>query len=43
MNLQEASIFLKKRAQLEDEYGKNLSKLARQSSEVYAMTDGKAG
>lgn len=41
--LQEAQVFLKKRAVLEDEYGKGLQKLARQTSEVYAMSDGKAG
>ena len=40
---QEASVFLKKRATLEEEYGRGLQKLARQTSEVYAMSDGKAG
>jgi Rho GTPase-activating protein RGD1 len=40
---QEASVFLKKRAILEEEYGKSMQKLARTSSDVYAMNDGKAG
>jgi hypothetical protein len=42
-NFQEASVFFKKRAIIEDEYGKQLQKLARTSSEVYALSDGKAG
>ena len=40
---QEAATFLKKRAALEDEYTKSLSKLARTSSADYATVDGKAG
>lgn len=40
---QEASVFFKKRAVLEEEYGKSLQKLARTTSEVYSMNDGKAG
>ena len=40
---QEASVFFKKRALIEDEYGKQLQKLARTTSEVYALNDGKAG
>lgn len=28
---------------MEEEYGKNLQKLARSTSEVYALNDGKAG
>ena len=40
---QEASVFFKKRAVLEEEYGKSLQKLARSTSEVYSMNDGKAG
>lgn len=40
---QEASVFFKKRAVLEDEYGRNLQKLARSTSELYAMSEGKAG
>lgn len=43
MTLQEASVFFKKRAVIEEEYGKNLQKLARTTSEVYSMNDGKAG
>ena len=42
-NFQEASVFFKKRAIIEDEYGKQLQKLARTTSEVYALSDGKAG
>lgn len=42
-NFQEASVFFKKRAIIEDEYGKQLQKLARTTSEVYALNDGKAG
>lgn len=41
--LQEASIFFKKRAVIEEEYGKTLQKLARSTAEVYSMNDGKAG
>jgi len=41
--LQEASAFFKRRAMLEDEYGRNLQKLARSTSELYAMSEGKAG
>lgn len=40
---QEVSAFFKKRAIIEDEYGKTLQKLARSTSEVYAVNDGKAG
>ena len=40
---QEASAFLKRRATLEEEYGRGMQKLAKQSSEVYATNDGKAG
>lgn len=36
-------MFLKKRAVLEDEYGRSMQKLAKMSSEVYSMNDGKAG
>ncbi|PIL25298.1 transporter [Ganoderma sinense ZZ0214-1] len=39
----EAAAFLKKRAALEDEYGKQMQKLARSSSAEYAAADGKAG
>lgn len=42
-NFQEASVFFKKRAIIEDEYGKQLQKLARTTSEVYGLNDGKAG
>jgi hypothetical protein len=40
---QEASVFFKKRALVEDEYGKTLQKLSRATSEVYTVNDGKAG
>jgi hypothetical protein len=40
---QEASAFFKKRAVIEDEYGRTLQKLSRSTSEVYAVNDGKAG
>jgi len=36
-------MFFKKRAVLEDEYGRNLQKLARSSVESYAISDCKAG
>ena len=41
--LQEAAAFLKRRAGLEDEYGKGLQKLARSTSAEYAQHEGKAG
>ncbi len=40
---QEAAAFLKRRAALEDEYGKGLQKLARSTSAEYAQHEGKAG
>ncbi|KAF9244101.1 Rho GTPase activation protein [Melanogaster broomeanus] len=43
VSCREASVFFKKRAVLEEEYGKSLHKLARSTSEVYSMNDGKAG
>ncbi|KAH7885795.1 hypothetical protein F5I97DRAFT_1875464 [Phlebopus sp. FC_14] len=43
ISCREASVFFKKRAVLEEEYGKGLQKLARSTSEVYSMNDGKAG
>ena len=36
-------MFFKKRAVVEDEYGRTLQKVARGSNEAYAMNDGKAG
>lgn len=39
----EASSFFKKRAAIEEEYARSMSKLARSSSEQYGITDGKAG
>ena len=41
--VQEASVFFKKRAALEEEYGKSLQKLSKATSDVYSMNDGKAG
>ncbi|KAG6907142.1 hypothetical protein DXG01_010361 [Tephrocybe rancida] len=41
--LDEASTYFKKRAVMEEEYGKNMQKLARSTAEVYSMNDGKAG
>ncbi|KAK7060825.1 Rho GTPase-activating protein [Paramarasmius palmivorus] len=43
VSCREASVFFKKRAAIEEEYGKSLQKLARSTAEVYAMNDGKAG
>ncbi|SCZ87902.1 BZ3500_MvSof-1268-A1-R1_Chr2-3g05370 [Microbotryum saponariae] len=39
----EASIFFKKRAQIEEEYAKAMIKLARSSSQAYGVSEGKAG
>ncbi|GAA5993389.1 hypothetical protein JCM5350_002160 [Sporobolomyces pararoseus] len=39
----ETSNFLKKRAQIEEEYSKNLSKLVKSSIESYGLSDGKSG
>lgn len=43
VSCREASMFFKKRAALEEEYGKNLQKLVRTTSEGYSTGDGKAG
>ncbi|KAJ3887209.1 Rho GTPase activation protein [Lentinula edodes] len=43
ISCREASVFFKKRALIEEEYGKTLQKLARTTTEVYSMNDGKAG
>ncbi|KAI6044486.1 Rho GTPase activation protein [Pisolithus marmoratus] len=43
VSCREASVFFKKRAALEEEHGKSLQKLARSTSELYSMSDGKAG
>ncbi|KAJ8520293.1 hypothetical protein ONZ45_g2878 [Pleurotus djamor] len=43
VSCRETSVFFKKRAVIEEEYGKNLQKLARTSSDTYSMNDGKAG
>ncbi|KAF5362023.1 hypothetical protein D9756_002638 [Leucocoprinus leucothites] len=43
VSCREASSFFKKRAAIEDEYGRNLQKITRSTSETYAMNDGKAG
>ncbi|GAA5877508.1 hypothetical protein JCM1840_003876 [Sporobolomyces johnsonii] len=39
----EASNFLKKRAQIEEEYARSMVKLARSSIESYGLSEGKAG
>ncbi|GAA6024372.1 hypothetical protein JCM11491_001109 [Sporobolomyces phaffii] len=39
----ETSTFLKKRAQIEEEYARSMSKLVRTSIESYGLSDGKAG
>jgi hypothetical protein len=36
-------VFFKKRAMLEEELGRGMQKLARNTADVYAMNDGKAG
>ncbi|KXN87662.1 RHO GTPase-activating protein RGD1 [Leucoagaricus sp. SymC.cos] len=43
VSCREASAFFKKRAAIEDDYGRNLQKIARSTSDTYAMNDGKAG
>ncbi|KZS94584.1 RhoGAP-domain-containing protein [Sistotremastrum niveocremeum HHB9708] len=43
VSCREASVFFKKRALLEDEYGRAMQKVSKTSSEVYSMNDGKAG
>ncbi|KAI0339450.1 RhoGAP-domain-containing protein [Trametopsis cervina] len=43
VSCKEVSTFLKKRAALEEEYGRNMLKLAKATSEAYTMNDGKAG
>ncbi|PCH44144.1 GTPase activating protein [Wolfiporia cocos MD-104 SS10] len=43
VSCKEASAFFKKRATLEEEYGRNLQKLARATSDAYSMSEGKAG
>ncbi|KAL8279078.1 hypothetical protein RQP46_008536 [Phenoliferia psychrophenolica] len=39
----EASMFLKKRAVIEEEYARSMIKLARSSSESYGLSEGKSG
>ena len=36
-------MFFKKRAMLEEEFGRGMQKLAKNTADVYAMNDGKAG
>ncbi|KAI5124260.1 hypothetical protein M0805_005109 [Coniferiporia weirii] len=43
VSCREASVFFKKRAALEEEYGRTMQKLSKATSEVYSMNDGKAG
>ncbi|KAN0128775.1 hypothetical protein V8E53_013362 [Lactarius tabidus] len=43
VSCREASVFFKKRAVLEEEFGRGMQKLAKNTADVYAMNDGKAG
>ncbi|KAG6855782.1 hypothetical protein H0H87_010880 [Tephrocybe sp. NHM501043] len=43
VSCREAATYFKKRAVMEEEYGKNMQKLARSTAEIYSMNDGKAG
>ncbi|KDQ50698.1 hypothetical protein JAAARDRAFT_199693 [Jaapia argillacea MUCL 33604] len=43
VSCREASVFFKKRAVLEEEYGRSMQKLAKTSMDVYSTSDGKAG
>ncbi|KAJ7252767.1 RhoGAP-domain-containing protein [Mycena haematopus] len=43
ISCREASVFLKKRAAIEEAYGQNMHKLARMTADTYGMNDGKAG
>ncbi|TFK60437.1 RhoGAP-domain-containing protein [Pluteus cervinus] len=43
VSCREASVFFKKRAAIEEEYGKAMQRLARSTADAYAMSDGKAG
>ncbi|KAK6992195.1 Rho GTPase activation protein [Favolaschia claudopus] len=43
ISCREASVFLKKRAAIEESYGQNMHKLARITADTYSMNDGKAG
>lgn len=43
VSCKEAAAFLKRRSALEDEYGKQMQKLARSTTTDYAVADGKAG
>jgi Rho GTPase-activating protein RGD1 len=40
---QEASQFFKKRAVVEEEYGRSLQKLVQNTANGYSLNDGKAG
>ncbi|KZT07421.1 RhoGAP-domain-containing protein [Laetiporus sulphureus 93-53] len=43
VSCREAAAFFKKRALLEEEYGRNMLKLAKTTSDAYSMNEGKAG
>ncbi|KAH9971731.1 GTPase activating protein [Lactifluus volemus] len=43
VSCREASAFFKKRAVLEEEFGRGMQKLAKSTADQYAMNDGKAG
>jgi len=43
VSCRETAVFFKKRAIAEEEYGRSMQKLAKSSSDTYALNDGKAG
>ncbi|KAJ1574162.1 hypothetical protein NDA12_005999 [Ustilago hordei] len=43
LSAREASLFLKKRALIEEEYARSMAKLARSTFETYSLSDAKAG
>ncbi|SPC63250.1 related to GTPase-activating protein beta-chimerin [Ustilago sp. UG-2017b] len=43
LSAREASLFLKKRAVIEEEYARSMAKLARSTFETYSLSDAKAG
>ncbi|TKY88907.1 hypothetical protein EX895_002148 [Sporisorium graminicola] len=43
VSAREASVFLKKRAIIEEEYARSMAKLARSTFETYSLSDAKAG
>ncbi|KAF9816017.1 hypothetical protein IEO21_04267 [Rhodonia placenta] len=43
VSCREAALFFRKRAALEDEYGRNLQRLSKLTGEAYSMSEGRAG